>query len=656
MHQKVSDLYRGKPFRGVRQGHPSGVGLSLRIVLLRTKSHGAGRQDEHGASLVVALVAAFVLLLGVASLAARTNFGFIGQAFQVQNRQARDVAENAITEFADTMNQEPYRHLLIAGTTENWTSSKIASDFTNICTAFDKTTDALNADGSGNAITVAPETSVYEAFKEGAGFQDRGNGRSFRVENIEFLTENREPYVDGSGDFLEDDSDTSYGVIYRSGRDRSLIRITVIGRVNQNGRVSEARVAREFEVVPKCCNRSFGANIFGGENWGRDGRACLSPGGPGEPGLIAGLGGGQASGSGNSKPILKEDGTPVTEAACWNGNQDGQPSVLNGTPNANCTNGTSAIGNISFSPAKISFDPPTYGTPPPKTDGTSVTVTPAAVPTNRDGVIYFATPVSNPNNFVNSGLVLRRSDGSITRINGTSLTSNTPDPCYVKQSLDVVNGRPYPTIHCSITSISTSGSRKVYIDTSAAKINLFFSGNSSYGLGSGNNGVFRLHTYRSDLAAAPSNSCSLNTSPTASCFIRWPSVTEGSPITSANRLGTFLELCGDRSYDCDGDKSEEFAVRNLLNFYAAGSGTFVIGGASSGLGFNIYAQNATVRLNGGGQNDNFMGQIWTNNLIINGNISIRTFSGSGGTSPPGTLAGAPLIDFIARSFTQSSGF
>jgi hypothetical protein len=51
-----------------------------------------------------------------------------------------------------------------------------------------------------------------------------------------------------------------------------------------------------------------------------------------------------------------------------------------------------------------------------------------------------------------------------------------------------------------------------------------------------------------------------------------------------------------------------------------------------------------------------MGQIWTNNLIINGNISIRTFSGSGGTSPPGTLAGTPLIDFIARSFTQSSGF
>lgn len=133
---------------------------------------------------------------------------------------------------------------------------------------------------------------------------------------------------------------------------------------------------------------------------------------------------------------------------------------------------------------------------------------------------------------------------------------------------------------------------------------------------------------------------------------------EGSSITAANRTGTFLELCSDRSYNCSptGGQPEEFAVRNLLNFYTQGSGNFSIKGNSSGLGFNIYAPNATVRMNGGGNADNFMGQVWTNDLIINGNISMRTFSGGGGGSAPGTLSGIPLIDFVARSSTQSSGF
>lgn len=669
MHQQSPHPIRSGIGQSARSPKGSGLGLCLRFSILCREPKVRGSRKDEGASLVVALVAAFVLLLGAAALATRTNFGFIGQAFQVQNRQARDVAESAITEFADTMNQEPYRHLLIAGTTANWTAAKISSDFTNICTAFDNSTDALNTN-AGNPVTVAPVASIYNAFKPGAGFQSRGNGRSFQVESIEFLTQGRTPYVDSSGAFITDPaSGSSYGVVYRSGGARSLIRITVIGRVEQNGRVSEARVAREFEVVPKCCNRSFGANIFGGVNWGRDSRACLNPdpAGPGLSGLFSGLGGtGQASGSGNSKPILKEDGTPVTEAACWSGNQSGTPSDLSGTPNQNCTNGSSAIGNISFRPVELSLVLPTYA-PPPKTNGTAVTVTPVAVPTDRDGVIYYDSGRAGPNSngFVNSGLVLQRSNGTISRIDGTAFTANSPDPCYLKESLDTAGGRPYSEINCLTTAIPVSGSRKVYIDTSAAKINFFFSGNGDYfGSGSGNNGVLRLHDYRSSLSSAYIGNTCVSTSPSSSCLIRWPSVTEGSPITAADRVGTFLELCSDRTYTCDpsGSKPEEFAVRNLLNFYTNGSGGFRIGGNASGLGFNIYAPNATVRFNGGGQSDNFMGQAWSNNLIINGNISMRTysgfgaFSGGGGGSAPGTLAGIPLIDFVARSFTQSSGF
>ena len=626
----------------------SGLGICFRFSLLRRQSDIVSRRKEEGASLVVALVAAFVLLLGVGALATRTNFGFMGQAFQAQNRQARDMAESAISEFADTMNQEPYRHLLIAGTTNNWTPSKIASDFTNICTAFDKTTDAVSSSG-----TVAPANNVYSAFRPGAVLQDRGSGRSFRVESIEFLTESRTAYVDNSGEFLTDPSSgSSYGVVYRSGGARSLIRITVVGQVNQNGRISQARVAREFEVVPKCCNRSFGANTIGGVNWGRDSRSCLSPGGRREPGLISGMGGGIASGSGNSKPIIKEDGTPVTQAACWNGNVSGQTSVLTGTPNSSCANNISSIGNISFSPSQFSFNPPEYDHP-------AGTITAQAVPINADGVIYFDPSKAlnsadlNPHNR-SSGLVLLRGV-NITRINGAALDANSPDPCYIKSTLDPSQRKPYATVNCLITNINPGGNNKIYIDTSLAKINMFYAGNGDYGIGAGNAGTFRVHSYRADLATSTSNDC-VTTSPSSACLIQWPNVSEGSSITAADRIGTFLELCSDRSYNCDptGGQPEEFAVRNLLNFYTQdpqGSGNFSINGNTSGLGFNIYAPNATVRMNGVVNADNFMGQVWTNNLIINGNISIRTFSGGGVGSAPGTLSGIPLIDFVVRSST-----
>lgn len=510
-----AQLSRGQSARSL-QG--SGLGLCFRFSLLRRQGDILSRRKEEGASLVVALVAAFVLLLGVGALATRTNFGFIGQAFQAQNRQARDVAESAISEFADTMNQEPYRHLLIAGTTNNWTTSKIASDFTNICTAFDKTTDAISSSG---AVTVAPTDSVYSAFKPGAGLQDRGGGRSFQVESIEFLTESRTAYVDSSGGFLTDPSSgSSYGVVYRSGGARSLIRITVVGQVNQNGRISQARVAREFEVVPKCCNRSFGANIIGGVNWGRDRRACLSPGGPGEPGLISGMGGGIASGSSNSKPIIKEDGTPVTQAACWNGNVSGQTSVLTGTPNSSCTNNLSSIGNISFSPSQFSFNPPTYSHP-------AGAITAQTVPVNADGVIYFDPSKAlnsadgNPLN-QSSGLVLQRGV-NITRINGVALRDNSPDPCYIKSTLDPSQGKPYTAVNCLTTSINPGGNIKIYIDTSVAKINMFYAGNGGYGIGGGNAGTFRVHSYRADLATSPSSNC-VTTTPSSACLIQWPSV------------------------------------------------------------------------------------------------------------------------------------
>ncbi|MEX1324490.1 MAG: hypothetical protein AB1Z21_09930, partial [Synechococcaceae cyanobacterium] len=358
-----------------RNGHGA-LPLLLRLSMLRARQRGQGSLAERGYALAVALITAFVLLLGVGALASRGQLGFVGQVFQMQNRQARDVAEAAIAEFANAMNQERNRHLLIAGTTDNWDPASWAvqeTDFRNICTVFDENLNA-NVDGAGNPVYTNPDPAAIARFSVG-GPRNLNAGdatRQFTVEQVEFLNEDRNAYFDtAAGSFLNyvDPADPTnlvpYGDLYRTGRQRSLIRITVLGTITQNGRTSTARVAREFEVVPKCCERSFGENVFGATNWGRDQEPCGAglPSGT-VPGLIIGLSGAAIGGSNNTKEIVQEDGSLVTEAACWNGTSDpNEPTDLVGTPNSTCADGQMARGGISYLPSEFNFVAPVYNHP-----------------------------------------------------------------------------------------------------------------------------------------------------------------------------------------------------------------------------------------------------------------------------------------------------
>jgi hypothetical protein len=621
-------------------------------------------KPQDGYSLVVALISGFVLLIGVGSLASRGNLGFIGQVFQTQNRQARDVAEAAIAEFANVMNQERNRHLLIAGTTANWSPSSWANperDFRNVCTVFNDSFVASELDGI--PVFVNPDATAVARFTPGGPPQALAagdNARTFVVESIEFLNQQRQSYVNNLGEFLQFQNDpgpppsfVSYGTLYRSGGERSLVRVTIRGQVTQNGRTSTSRVAREFEIVPKCCKRSFGRNVLGGTNWGRDEELCGARLTGKLSGITIGTNGASVGGSNNPKPILQEDGSPLTTASCFAGLLDPtQPSPLTGTANPNC-GGDPPItrGAISFTPAKLNYTPPIYLNPDGAVAG------PALNFSSSENYIYFdpsaVQPGPTPPRF--SGVFLKQGNGTPTRIDNQGLASTQPDPCYVSETLNAASGIPYHTVNCAISGLTISGNRDLYVDTSAAKINLFTSGNVSV---SGNASVARIHSYRSDLNAAPSQSGCISNNP-SNCLIDWPS---SDPGIATNRLNTFLELCEDRGgFNCqkiDGD--ELYSVRRLLNFYANGDQTFTLNGGSAGVGYNIYAPRGTITFNGGGNNENFMGQIFANEFNPSGNINIRTFGGGGGTitggTPTGFAFGRPLVDFVARSFTQSSGF
>jgi hypothetical protein len=147
------------------------------------------------------------------------------------------------------------------------------------------------------------------------------------------------------------------------GGTRTLLRVTIQGRVQRDGQNSRARVTREFEVVPKCCKRSFGkhSGLGVGESdpaWGTDPvQECplFTDDGIGR-GIIGSLNGGAPSGSNNTLDIVDEEGNLVTRALCWGGNLT-TASDLSGTSNAACLAGNQALGKASKNKPGVTITP-----------------------------------------------------------------------------------------------------------------------------------------------------------------------------------------------------------------------------------------------------------------------------------------------------------
>jgi hypothetical protein len=282
---------------------------------------------------------------------------------------------------------------------------------------------------------------------------------------VQYLDQNRNTFAaafSSDPDFYNDIVD---------GSKRTLIRITVIGRVVRNGRSSTARVAREFEVVPKCCKRSFGSQ--GAVNWGRDLGVCAitRPGG-GRP-VLGGLNGGKVSGSSGGFKIVDENGNSNIKAVCWAGNGTlpvGVSSDLSGTPNPDCATTDMAIGNEkgnkknnTTSKSSVSFNPELF---PLALSTYASGVSPQAgrareaisIGNNKPRYIYFDSVAQETRLCDISGSTLSnctRLDGRALGTSATPATSTSLDPCYI---VTVANPTasppsPYPEVNCRLKSI-----------------------------------------------------------------------------------------------------------------------------------------------------------------------------------------------------------
>lgn len=334
---------------------------------------GAGRCGSRGVALPVALVAALALLITLAALASRTSSGFFSSVFQGVNREARDVAESAINDFANTLNREENRGLWVAGNDQKsaWSSN---DDLKNPCTQW---TPVESSDLVGAyAETVAnPSATTASNFAESTSWIALPGGdasQEYRVEDITYRYENRTGASSVRQNYNFADNNVNIpGITVRNsalqGGTRTLARVTIQGRVTRNGQTSVARVTREFEVVPKCCKRSFGSNTFGGlggidagstDTWGADTGDCpvYKDDGLGR-GIIGSLDGGAPNGSNNTLDIRDENNELVTQAICWAGNDSSEPSDLDGTPNQACVDGDQSLGKASKTKPGVSFRP-----------------------------------------------------------------------------------------------------------------------------------------------------------------------------------------------------------------------------------------------------------------------------------------------------------
>ena len=601
------------------------------------------KQEELGFSVVYVIIIFAILLVGGSILASRTVSGLLGASYQASNREARETAEGGLIEIINELNKENNRYLLVAGNDQLvWNST--GTQFRNPCTQWDSSGTLKNPVAtvapSARALSFINSASWQQLGVSSSGQNKGGSRRQYQIEfigspsspNIEYrLASNRTGYLS---------TDAAYKNI-SSGSTKSLMRITVIGIVSDlSGReLSRSRISREFEVVPKCCQRSFGRNQYAASNYGNDNTICTASNGGGASGLVTSLnGGGINNSSQNGFDIKDLAGNPITNASCWGGTTTGTSSSGYPTPSTACTGNTLKVGTLSMVPTTFNYldvlpsflglADPDPSIPPsrsnPKTFGNTekyVYIDTVSTPTVKICNIVSTGPVASQG--IQSCVPITDSAGAqACHTEGSGSIGNLKYPSGADASGAVTYDYFPRGFVCRVSSFDFGG--KLTFDTSNGKIDIVMdpaSTTSSYDF-----------VNLGGSASFDHVQCAAGTNPAV-----------GSSGCLARPVSTYSYL-------------------ESLNIFAYGQGVIDMKGSNAALAINIYAPQAKVDWKGGGTaSPNFLGRIWSDTLELSGSISMRVNGGSPGFCATGNIDSCPkdtkyLLDFVARGFTQASGF
>ena len=223
----------------------------FRFRLLQALRHQQPKRGEQGFSLALAVVTLMTLLMGGLILASRSGQSLLGTGFLQQSWAARDAAEIGMTRIISELNKPQNRMLMVkrGNTPDNdnflWSASDKTSSFSNCPGTEDPDIQSNPSLGNNGSFSYA------EVFlSEDGNFlsSQAGAAKSYR------LIEAKRELKTKLQDFKWPDSE-------------GIFQLKVEGKAYRNGSIVAAvQLKKEFSLVPKCCNASFGGD-FGNDNY-----------------------------------------------------------------------------------------------------------------------------------------------------------------------------------------------------------------------------------------------------------------------------------------------------------------------------------------------------------------------------------------------------
>lgn len=462
--------------------------LQLQLFTLSSRPCGQSLRVQRGVALPITIFVILAVTLGIASVIAVAANGRLSAARLGESREAREAAEAGMATVISELNRRQNRKLLVADVPVNsWNATDLK--LRNPCSSTTAPTAAalnlrnntpVTIAGSGGNRQFVLKTIALKNFDRGARFVSSvdaaGPGGTAGVrtgtfnDNLVNLT--RLPGTDPNV------------------RNVGYIEVTVEGRVLRGGnQVSTARITREFQVVPKCCNLSFNSP---GNAHGNDNRFC----GDSFPRILVGLNGRGFSTPGTAQQLRVQNTNGTTSA--------NRPAdvlcITQDQTKCGSDNLPKSVDGVPVVPIEISVPAlPRYPIDPPPTTSISIVSNSAANSnTSANAKDYLRVNAAGQVELCNV------TDNNLTTsLGGASGEPNLPTSFVAGSCNTTINsfctttdaGTPQVAYHCRIRTLEVSDdtvnngedNRKqnntFFIDTSRGPIYLYF--NTAWSTGSG---------------------------------------------------------------------------------------------------------------------------------------------------------------------------
>lgn len=633
--------------------------LLLSLVTMKVpRRRPGGSGPEAGFSFAAVLVVMLIVLSGTLALAIRGGSGSLASAYQSQTLEARAAAESGATQIIAELNKLPNRRMLVSGRpltgpTNSWRNpvapgGGVDPQQQNPCTTATPTQAARDLAEPNRWNDVRPNSSDHQ----------------FRLRSVRYLNSARNPNSYNNSNDGEVSLNTAPLLLGLPRPDRSYIQLVVEGKVSRSGTdVATATIVKEFEVIPKCCNRSFMGPAYSqnspsdpeigpqdqtGAN-GSDGFDCayslpgnlsLATFARSEPGAGV-LSGGIQNATGLSLQGVQTEPTnpPTFRDAPF-------PSVICFVVgNQNCTTSFTEVNN-ALTPNPVPIIPVSIQIPRILYPSWNANPSPFTSPTTEAPPIYeFSTQNTYPNDtvFPSIYLQLKQLNPTDVEIYACELDSSSPPRCINPPQLFAnSSGQRYcgratdPSLekianfHCRLSAIDMSGGRKIIVNTQDRDLD------PRTELG-------RIVFYFQPGPAVLQPRQPVPPNP------QIPSPPSRGQITISSIDGLQHVKCpySDIGPCTNLPRPDQFSNFQILS--SGNSDSFTLGGNSSPLHIFAFLRNGSIRVNG---NVSLVGALWARNMSLNGGSinfrGITPFSqGISGTP------GQPVFDWVARSVTRT---